>query len=144
MRSDLKYVKCQVCQEVAKVLTREANTLREEKAKGPKHLPLTEHDILEKVEKVCDVETTEGEWLIKHDLQETEDKLEMVFMDGNFGSCGTECKTMQAACQGIVGDRDTDIAEALFAGQMKRAALSNFLCNSKPNGACLKKVGTDG
>jgi hypothetical protein len=23
---------------------------------------------------------------------------------------------------------------------MKRAALSNFLCNSKPNGACLKKA----
>lgn len=43
---------CWVCQEVSKVLTREANTLREEKAKGPKHLPLTEHDILEKVEKV--------------------------------------------------------------------------------------------
>jgi hypothetical protein len=50
-------------------------------------------------------------------MWEQDDKLEMVFMDGNFGSCGTECKTMQAACQSIVGDRDTDIAEALFAAR---------------------------
>ena len=58
VKSDLKYVRCQVCEEVAKVLSREASTLREEK--GAK---LTEADVLDKVEKVCDVETVEGEWL---------------------------------------------------------------------------------
>ena len=70
VKSDLKYVRCQVCEEVAKVLSREASTLREEK--GAK---LTEADVLEKVEKVCDVETVEGEWLLKHDLVEKGDAL---------------------------------------------------------------------
>ena len=73
VKSDLKYVRCQVCEEVAKVLSREASTLREEK--GAK---LTEADVLEKVEKVCDVETVEGEWLLKHDLVEKGDALAMV------------------------------------------------------------------
>ena len=65
VKSDVKYIRCQVCQEVAKVLSREASTLRD--AKGAK---LKESDVLEKVEKVCDPEAVEGEWLITHDLQE--------------------------------------------------------------------------
>ena len=136
VKSDLKYVKCQVCQELAKNLNREANALRD--AKGSK---LTEADVLEKVEKMCDVETEEGEWLIKHDLQEKGAELKMVYMDGKFGACNSECKTMQRACEDIVGDRDTDVAEAIFTDPtMKRAALQAFLCNDAASTkACAKK-----
>lgn len=117
VKSDLQYVKCQVCQEVAKNLNREANAVREEK--GAK---FKEGDVLDKVEKICDVETVEGEWLIKHDLVEDGDELKMKYMDGAFGACNSECKTMQKACHDIIGDRDTDIAEALFTdAKMKRA-----------------------
>jgi hypothetical protein len=116
--------------EVAKNLNRETNAVREEK--GDK---LKESDVQEKVEKICDVETVEGEWLIKHDLVEEGDALTMKFMDGAFGACNSECKTMQKACVDIIGDRDLDIAQALFTDQtMKRAALSSFLCNSKARG----------
>lgn len=140
VKSDLKYVRCQVCEEVAKVLSREASTLREEK--GAK---LTEADVLEKVEKVCDVETVEGEWLLKHDLVEKGDALAMVHMGEDvYGKCNSECKTMQFACEKIVADRDTDVAEALFTGgeAMKRAAVTQFLCRDEDEtalGACLKK-----
>lgn len=121
VKSDLKYVKCQVCQEIAKNLNREANALREEK--GAK---LTEADVQGKVEKICDVETVEGEWLIKHDLVEDGDDLKMKYMDGAFGACNSECKTMQKACHDIIGDRDTDIAEALFTdATMKRAGMGD-------------------
>ena len=133
VKSDLKYVRCQVCEEVAKVLSREASTLREEK--GAK---LTEADVLGKVEKVCDVETVEGEWLLKHDLVEKGDALAMVHMgDGVYGKCNSECKTMQLACEKIVADRDTDVAEALFTGgdAMKRAAVTQFLCAEDEPGA---------
>ena len=129
VKSDLKYVRCQVCEEVAKVLSREASTLREEK--GAK---LTEADVLEKVEKVCDVETVEGEWLLKHDLVEKGDALAMVHMGEDvYGKCNSECKTMQLACEKIVADRDTDVAEALFTGgeAMKRAAVTQFLCATR-------------
>lgn len=141
VKSDLKYVRCQVCEEVAKVLSREASTLREEK--GAK---LTEADVLDKVEKVCDVETVEGEWLLKHDLVEKGDALAMVHMgDDVYGKCNSECKTMQLACEKIVADRDTDVAEALFTGgeAMKRAAVTQFLCRDEDEpalGACLKKA----
>ena len=85
VKSDVKYIRCQVCQEVAKVLSREASTLRD--TKGAK---LKESDVLEKVEKVCDPEAVEGEWLITHDLQEKGSELKMVLMKDQYGACGSE------------------------------------------------------
>ena len=109
VKSDVKYVKCAVCQEVAKTLHRVAAKVREDKGKK-----LTEADVLEKVEKVCDPDAEEGEWLITHDLVERGKRLDMKHMGGKFGECGAECKTMQMACERIVSDRDTDVAEMLF------------------------------
>merc|ERR1719218_558759 len=125
VKSDVKYIRCQVCQEVAKVLSREASTLRD--TKGAK---LKESDVLEKVEKVCDPEAVEGEWLITHDLQEKGSELKMVLMKDQYGACGSECKTMQRACEKIVADRDTDVAEILFTGSPQRAALVQHMCHN--------------
>ena len=129
VKSDVKYVKCQVCEEVAKTLSRVASSLRDEK--GAK---LTESDVLEKVENVCDPSAEEGEWLVQHDLVEKGSALTMKFMGADvYGKCGVECKTMQRACEDIVSDRDTDIAEALFTSgdAMKRAAVTAFLCRDE-------------
>lgn len=138
VKSDVKYIRCQVCQEVAKVLSREASTLRD--TKGAK---LKESDVLEKVEKVCDPEAVEGEWLITHDLQEKGSELKMVLMKDQYGACGSECKTMQRACEKIVADRDTDVAEILFTGSPQRAALVQHMCHNDDEdgfGACVKKA----
>ena len=129
VKSDVKYVKCQVCEEVAKTLSRVASSLRDEL--GAK---LTEAAVLEKVEKVCDPSAEEGEWLVQHDLVEKGSSLTMKFMGADvYGKCGVECKTMQRACEDIVSDRDTDIAEALFTSgdAMKRAAVTAFLCRDE-------------
>ena len=129
VKSDVKYIKCQVCEEVAKTLSRVASSLRDEL--GAK---LTEAAVLEKVEKVCDPSAEEGEWLVQHDLVEKGSALRMKFMgDDVYGKCGVECKTMQRACEDIVSDRDTDIAEALFTSgdAMKRAAFTAFLCRDE-------------
>ena len=140
VKSDVKFVRCQVCEEVAKTLAREAAKLR-----GSKGAKLEESDVLEMVEKACDPETETGEWLLKHDLVEKGSALKMQFMgEDAFGKCGQECKTMQLACEKIVADRDTDVAEALFTGgeAMKRAAVTQFLCRDEDEtalGACLKK-----
>jgi hypothetical protein len=50
---------------------------------------------------------------------------------------------MQRACEDIVSDRDTDIAEALFTSgdAMKRAAVTAFLCRDEyetERGSCLR------
>ena len=138
VKSDVKYIRCQVCQEVAKVLSREASTLRE--TKGAK---LKESDVLEKVEKVCDPEAVEGEWLNMHDLQEYGSALAMVHMKDQYGSCGSDCKTMQRACEKIVSDRDTTVAEVIFTGQLQRAALVQHMCHNDDEdgfGACLAKA----
>ena len=140
VKSDVKYIKCAVCDEIAKVLSREASGLRDEK--GDK---LKESDVLEKVEKVCDPSAEEGEWLVKHDLVEKGSSLTMKFMGEDvFGKCAVECKTMQKACEDIVSDRDTDIAEVLFTGgeDIKRAAFGQFLCHNDDESAlnaCSKK-----
>lgn len=33
---------------------------------------------------------------------------------GQFGECHSECRTIARACEEIVGDHDTDIAEELY------------------------------
>ena len=138
VKSDVKYVKCAVCQEVAKTLHRVAAKVREDKGKK-----LTEADVLEKVEKVCDPDAEEGEWLITHDLVERGKRLDMKHMGGKFGECGAECKTMQMACERIVSDRDTDVAEMLFTdgASLARAGIQAKLCNDaneKAYSACRK------
>jgi hypothetical protein len=139
VKSDVKYIKCQVCEEIAKVLTREASSVR--KQKGSK---LTEADVLEKVEKVCDPAAEEGEWLVKHDLVEKGTALQMKFMGAEaFGKCNSECKTMQRACEDIVSDRDTDIAEMLFTNEnVSLKDFKSFLCLNEEEdalGCCLEK-----
>ena len=67
----------------------------------------------------------------------------MVLMKDQYGACGSECKTMQRACEKIVADRDTDVAEILFTGSPQRAALVQHMCHNDDEdgfGACVKKA----
>ena len=140
VKSDVKFVRCQVCEEVAKTLAREAAKLR-----GSKGAKLEESDVLEMVEKACDPETETGEWLLKHDLVEKGSALKMQFMgEDAFGKCGQECKTMQLACEKIVADRDTDVAEAVFVNgaTFEGTFATDYLCRNDDEdalGACLAK-----
>jgi hypothetical protein len=140
VKSDVKYIKCQVCETIATALSREASALRDINAGK-----LTEAMVLEKVEKVCDPKDEVGEWLVKIDLVEKGSELRLKHMGADvFGKCGTECKTMQRACEDIVSDRDTDIAELLFTSpDMKSAGFGDWLCQNTDEsalGACLKKA----
>ena len=55
------------------------------------------------------------------------------------GKCGTECRTVARACEGLLGDWDTDLAEALFAQSAEegssRVWLEQRLCREL-TGAC--------
>ncbi|KAL2930207.1 Elongation factor Ts, partial [Bienertia sinuspersici] len=54
------------------------------------------------------------------------------------GQCNSECKTIERACQEVVGFSDTDIAEYLYARRPQLKSLVNYLCKDL-TGACSKK-----
>mmetsp|Transcript_10321 Transcript_10321/g.33311 ORF Transcript_10321/g.33311 Transcript_10321/m.33311 type:complete len:315 (+) Transcript_10321:111-1055(+) len=124
-KEDVKLITCQVCEEMVKSLHRDAKKMRDELPKHKKNVE--EMELIKKVEKVCDPETAAGDWINKYDLVEEGRYLKVVEQE-SFGKCGTECRTIARACEKVVGEYDTDIAEALWKGDKKRAALTNLVC----------------
>jgi len=123
--SDVKFIDCAVCGEVAKVVHRTVGAMRKELPAGKK---LKEADIMDKLEGVCDPEKDEGEWVTHFDLVEENHRLKLKDM-GGVGDCKRECQTVARACDGVFFDYDTDIAEALFKNaDMTRASLFQLLC----------------
>lgn len=54
------------------------------------------------------------------------------------GKCGAECRTVARACSSVLGEHDTDLAEALFVDRtLGRAQLEQLLCREL-SGACSK------
>ncbi|KAK9805670.1 hypothetical protein WJX72_011115 [[Myrmecia] bisecta] len=135
VKSDIKYINCQVCELLAKNAYRQVKAARDALKPGKK---LAEMDIIEWIEKISDPAKDEGEWVAKVDLVEKGDTLKVVEME-ELGDCGTECKTVQRAAVDIIGDSDTDIAEALWKGKMNRAQFTNWLCHDLTS-ACKQKA----
>ena len=44
------------------------------------------------------------------------------------GDCGVECKTAQRAAEDVLGEHDTDVAEALYRGRYNTEGLAQWLC----------------
>ncbi|GAQ83536.1 hypothetical protein KFL_001520060 [Klebsormidium nitens] len=118
---------------MAKNLLKDVKKQRE--ATAPKKL--SEYSIIEIVEKICNPDRLEGEWIAKQDIVEDGTKLKLVEQEA-VGECGTECRTIARACEEVIGDSDTDVAEALFRESTKRAQLSKLLCYEL-SGACKRK-----
>ena len=78
-------------------------------------LQLDEFAVIEMIEKLTDPSSERGEWLARLDLQEEGAKLKVVDM-GQLCHCdsSSECKTLVRAAEEVLGDHDTDVAEALW------------------------------
>jgi len=126
MKADLKFIRCATCEELAKTLHRDVKTMRDELPAHIKKLP--EIDIIERVENVCDPEKTAGEWITHLDMLEDGDKIKLVYHEAP-SKCESECRTIAKACEEVMGDSDTDLAEAMYKGDMQRAKLTNLLCH---------------
>ena len=137
VKSDVKYVRCSVCELAARELHRQVKALREEAA-GSRG-KLAEADILDLTDKVCDPERSEGEWIAKLDMVEQADGSMALVEHDDFGECMAECRTMQRACEKTLEDAAVDIAEVLYRGEAGRAAISQALCREL-SGACHKKA----
>lgn len=125
VKSDVKYIKCQVCELLAKNAYRQVKDLQKMLKPSQK---LDELAVIEIMERITDPTKEQGEWIAKIDLVESGDQL-LAVEQSQLGDCGVECKTVQRAAAEVVGDHDTDLAEELWKLKMGRAQFTNWLCH---------------
>lgn len=132
-KDDIPFIKCQVCEKLAKELYEQ---VRDKQAKiSPKKI--SEYDIIEISENVCNLKKQEADWMLKIDIVEQGDRLELVEQDSE-GQCGSECKTIERACQEVIGYYDTDVAEYIYKKKPQINSLVKYLCKDLTE-ACSKK-----
>ncbi|KAL9224723.1 hypothetical protein vseg_000732 [Gypsophila vaccaria] len=132
-KEDIPYIKCKVCERLAF----EVNSLVHKKESQISPKKISEYEIIEIVENVCNLKKEEGDWLLKIDIVEKGDHLELVDQDVE-GHCNSECKTIERACQEVVGYSDTDVAEYIYSRRPQLDSLVNYLCKDLTK-ACSKK-----
>ncbi|XP_077211423.1 uncharacterized protein LOC143846755 [Tasmannia lanceolata] len=123
-KEDIPFIKCQVCQKLATQLYHQLK--KKETQISPKKV--SEFQIIELAENVCNLKKEEGDWILRIDIVEKGSTLELVDQDTE-GQCNSECKTIERACQEVMGYSDTDVAEYLFNAKPQIDSLVNFLCD---------------
>ncbi|XP_052198491.1 LOW QUALITY PROTEIN: uncharacterized protein LOC127805765 [Diospyros lotus] len=132
-KEDIPYIKCQVCEKLAHQLHHQV--LQKQAQISPKKI--SEYQIIEISENVCNLNKQEADWILKIDIVEQGDKLELIEQDTE-GQCNSECKTIERTCQEIMGYSDTDVAEYLYKNKPQVDHLTRFLCNDLSS-ACRTK-----
>uniref|UniRef100_A0A0D9WLZ2 Saposin B-type domain-containing protein n=1 Tax=Leersia perrieri TaxID=77586 RepID=A0A0D9WLZ2_9ORYZ len=123
-REDIPYIRCQVCERIAREIS--AQVAKKQQALPPnKKVP--EIEIIEIAENVCNLKKQEADWMLRIDIVEKGDKLELVEQDEE-GHCNAECKTIERACQEVMGYADTDVAEYVYKKKPSADQLVKFLC----------------
>ncbi|XWS17378.1 hypothetical protein CRYUN_Cryun33cG0062400 [Craigia yunnanensis] len=123
-KEDIPYIKCQVCEKLASQLYQQVQTKQAQIS--PKKI--SEYQIIEIAENVCNLKKEEADWILKIDIVEQGDKLELIEQDAE-GVCNSECKTIERACQEVLGYSDTDAAEYIYTSKPDIESLVNYLCN---------------
>ncbi|KAH9615030.1 hypothetical protein KSS87_011164, partial [Heliosperma pusillum] len=133
-KDDLPFIKCQVCEKLAS----QVYSLVQKKEAQISPKKISEYQIIEIVENVCNLKKEEAEWILKIDIVEHADKLELVDQDVE-GHCNSECKTIERACQEVLGYSDTDVAEYIYSRRPQLDSLVNYFCNDLSK-ACTNKL----
>ena len=109
-KEDVKFIKCDVCRYLAINAYEQG---RELLARSDDKI--TEDQVIELIEKLTTAWRPEGEWITSLHLTKslTGGKLTVTNMEQQ-GECGEACKTIEKAAQDVMGEHDTDVAEALF------------------------------
>ncbi|KAK6151912.1 hypothetical protein DH2020_014547 [Rehmannia glutinosa] len=132
-KEDIPFIKCQVCEKLASQLYHQVQAKQAEIS--PKKI--SEYQIIEIAENVCNLKKQEADWILKIDIVEKGDKLELVEQESE-GQCNSECKTIERACQEVLGYSDTDAAEYLYKNKPSLDSFVNFICKDL-TGACSSK-----
>ncbi|KAF7851459.1 hypothetical protein BT93_L3884 [Corymbia citriodora subsp. variegata] len=132
-KEDVPFIKCQVCEKVASQLYLQVQ--KKQAQISPKKI--SEYEVIEIAENICNLKKEEADWMLKIDIVEQGDKLELVDQDTE-GICNSECKTIEKACQEVMGYSDTDVAEYLYNSKPQIDSLVDFLCKDLSR-ACSSK-----
>ncbi|EPS59606.1 hypothetical protein M569_15202, partial [Genlisea aurea] len=132
-KEDIPFIKCQVCHKLAAQLHQQVQIKQHDVA--PRKV--SEFQIIEIAENVCNLKKQESDWILKIDIVENGDKLELVEQESE-GQCNSECKTIERACQEVLGYSDTDVAEYIYKNKPKLDSLINFTCKDLTK-ACSSK-----
>ncbi|KAK1285465.1 hypothetical protein QJS10_CPB20g00512 [Acorus calamus] len=133
-KEDLPFIRCQVCQKIAEELL--GLVQKKQSQISPKKI--SELQIIEIAENVCNLKKEESDWILRIDTVEKGDTLELVDQ-GTEGQCYSECKTIERACQEVMGYSDTDVAEYIFKSGPSIDSLIKYLCGDLTK-ACSVKV----
>ncbi|OMO91624.1 hypothetical protein COLO4_18228 [Corchorus olitorius] len=105
-KEDIPYIKCQVCEKLASQLYQQVQS---------------------KQAQISPKKKEEADWILKIDIVEQGDKLELIEQDAE-GICNSECKTIERTCQEVMGYSDTDVAEYIYTAKPNLESLVNYLC----------------
>ena len=97
IKTDVKFIRCDACQHIAKAAHRSVAALR---TAQPHWKPLTEEAIIEHLEQMCNPQGEQGEWILHLDVQEDGDKLKVVEMSG---VCTSRARLPSPASYGAMG-----------------------------------------
>ncbi|CAN6179315.1 unnamed protein product [Urochloa humidicola] len=132
-REDIPYIRCQVCERIAREISSQVAKKQQELPPSKK---VPEIEIIDIAENVCNLKKQEADWMLRIDIVEKGDKLELVEQDEE-GHCNAECKTIERACQEVIGYADTDVAEFVYKNNPSVEQLTKFLCKDLSK-ACAK------
>lgn len=132
-KEDIPYIKCQVCEKLANQLYQQVQTKQAQIS--PKKI--SEYQIIEIAENLCNLKKQEADWILKIDIVEQGDKLVLVEQDSE-GQCNSKCKTIERACEEVMGYSDTDVAEYLYQKKPQIDSLTRFFCNDLSKACSVK------
>ncbi|XP_078177235.1 nucleophosmin [Carex rostrata] len=132
-KEDIPYIKCQVCEKIAHQIHQQVQ--KKEADISPKKV--SELEIIEIVENVCNLKKQEADWILQIDIVEKGAKLELV-EQGVEGHCNSKCKTIERACQEVMGFADTDVAEFFYKKRPSIEELANYLCHDLSDACSVK------
>ncbi|XP_047330908.1 uncharacterized protein LOC124934422 [Impatiens glandulifera] len=122
-KEDVPFIKCQVCETLSRQIHQQVEAKKDQIS--PKKV--SEYEIIELVENVCNLKKMEADWILKIDIVEQGDKLELIEQDSE-GQCNSKCKTIERACHEVLGYYDTDVAEYVYKSKPSLDSLVKFLC----------------
>lgn len=106
-KEDLKYIGCEVCENMVDALKNILDDLKEKSPTGR----LGELVILDTIEQICNPQNETGLWIKKHDIIESNNKglsyLKLV-RPGGVSKCDDECATIAKSCQNMF-DNEIDL-----------------------------------
>lgn len=149
IKSDLKYIRCEVCRMGVAVAYEKARSILEKRFKYQKKRKNEavefdgEEAVQDFVEAMCDSDKPEGPgaWIRHLDLVASGDRLE-VREHAGYGHCERECRTIERACEEFVDAADTDFTEILYEAVRDGTELEKvqrLVCN-RAAGVCKKKA----